>query len=77
MPTQKLSQAAVQKFRRDCVDVLSAVEGHSLLLCSFPEHYFKVKGVQFLLANYEAQKLIHLVEAISNVVQVSAIKFIV
>ena len=62
--------AILQQFKQDCIDVLSAVEGCSLPLNRFPEHYLKVRGVQFLLSNYKAKKMVHLMEAISDVVEV-------
>lgn len=36
----------------------------------FPEYFMKVKREQFLLANYKAKKIVQLVEAIPDVVQV-------
>lgn len=66
----KMSPDAVLRFRADCVEVLSAVVGHSLPLKQFPEQYTKVKKEPFLLANYQAKKILHLVQCIPDVVQV-------
>ena len=60
----------IEKFRQDCIEVLSTLEGHSVPLLQFPEHFMKVKKEQFLLVNYKAKKMMHLLEAIPEVVQV-------
>lgn len=57
-------------FKRDCIEVLSTVPGHSVAVPQFPELYMKVKKEKFLLVNYKAKKMMHLVEAIPEAVQV-------
>lgn len=73
MSPGKLSPDAVSRFRMDCIEVLSSVEGHTLLLKHFHEQYRKVKNEQFLLSNYQAKKLIDLVQAVPDVVQVNGL----
>ncbi len=60
----------VERFKQDCIEVLSTVEGHSVPLLQFPELFTKVKKEQFLLVNYKAKKIMRLLEAIPEVVQV-------
>ena len=67
---QKLPAEAVRRFKSECIEVLSSVPGRALPLLVFPEQYLKIKKEQFLLANYKAKKIVHLVEAIPDVVQV-------
>lgn len=69
----KVSPDSVLRFRKDCIEILSSVEGQSLLLKQFPEHFFKVKKEQFLLVNFQAKKLINLVEAVPDIVQVKCV----
>ena len=71
MSPGKLSPDAVFRFRLDCIEVLSSVEGHSLPLKQFPEQYRKVKNEQFRLSSYQAKKIIHLVQAVPDVVAVN------
>lgn len=66
----ELTAANIQEFRKHCITVLSAVDGHCLL-AQFPEHYLKVRGVKFQPANYKAKKLLQLLEAIPDEVDVS------
>ncbi len=42
----------------------------SCILAQFPEHYLKVRKVKFQPANYQAKKLLQLLETIPDVVQV-------
>ena len=67
---QRLSPEAVQRFKSDCIDVLSTVDGHAIPLVLFTEQYLKVKNEPFLLANYNAKKMMHLIEAVPDVLQV-------
>ena len=57
-------------FKQDCIDVLRTVPDGKLKLLRFPEMYTKIKGRPFTLAKFKAKKLIHLLQAISDVVQV-------
>ena len=59
----------IQEFKHHCIEVLSAVDG-SCILAQFPEHYLKVLKVKFQPANYQAKKLLQLLETIPDVVQV-------
>ena len=70
-PSSNLPADAIMRFKLDCIEVLSSVDGRALLMKQFPEYYLKVKREQFLLANYQAKKLVQLVEAIPDVVQAS------
>ena len=60
----------IERFKQDCIEVLSTLEGHCVPLFQFPEFFMKVKKEQFLLVNYKAKKMMHLLEAIPEAVEV-------
>ena len=69
---QELSVAAIQEFRKHCVEVLSAMDGQCLL-AQFPELYLKVRGVKFQVTHFKAKKLLQLLEAISDTIEVKPV----
>ena len=67
---EQIPKESIQLFRQECVEVLESFQGEKILLVKFPEAYTKLKLQPFLLARYKAKKLLHLVQAIPDVVQV-------
>ena len=62
-------------FKKMCVELLSAVPGHTLLVSQFPSEFSRLFKRPFYLSDFKVKKLVHLLLSIPEVVQVSYYTF--
>ncbi len=66
----EIPKRSVKLFKKDCIEVLSSLPERKTLLTKYPVAYLKLKQEQFSLVKYNAKKLVHLMQAIPDVVKV-------
>ncbi len=66
-----LPKEAVERFKRECIKVLSNLPDQRVEFNRFPAVYQREMGEQLLLAAFGAKKLVQLFQAIPEVVQVT------
>ena len=70
-----LSTEAIEKFRRECIEVLSALPDKGVGVTYYPSAFSKHFGRPMLLADYGAKKLVQLLQAIPDTVKVRYRRF--
>ena len=69
-PPAAISTKAIEKFREECIQVLSTIPDRKVAVTYYPSAFSKHFGRPMLLADYGAKKLVQLLQAIPDTVKV-------
>ena len=65
-----ISTEAIEKFRKECIEVLSSLPDKGVAINYFPSAFSKQFGRPLLLADYGAKKLVQLMQTIPDTIEV-------